>query len=206
MADKKTTLIQSSRGSVFSVFGEEELNQITEEGKRKVAVSGKINEPGIIEVPENATLNDIIDICGGILDKKKFKAAQLGIPFGGFLTEDSLDKVLDFDLFDKNSSRNIIILSEDDCIVQYATFYVDYLIGRIEDSNKSEIYKKYSEVKEEVYRIWRVLDRISKGRSNMRDVYLLRRLSGEIKDKLNQEHNIIQEIIGNRRTYRRKHM
>ena len=45
MADKKTTLIQSSRGSVFSVFGEEELNQITEEGKRKVAVSGKINEP-----------------------------------------------------------------------------------------------------------------------------------------------------------------
>ena len=197
MADKKTTLIQSSRGSVFSVFGEEELNQITEEGKRKVAVSGKINEPGIIEVPENATLNDIIDICGGILDKKKFKAAQLGIPFGGFLTEDSLDKVLDFDLFDKNSSRNIIILSEDDCIVQYATFYVDYLIGRIEDSNKSEIYKKYSEVKEEVYRIWRVLDRISKGRSNMRDVYLLRRLSGEIKDKLNQEHNIIQEIIGN---------
>ena len=52
-------------------------------------MSGKINEPGIIEVPENATLNDIIDICGGILDKKKFKAAQLGIPFGGFLTEDS---------------------------------------------------------------------------------------------------------------------
>lgn len=44
MADKKTTLIQSSRGSVFSVFGEEELNQITEEGKRKVAVSGKIND------------------------------------------------------------------------------------------------------------------------------------------------------------------
>ena len=60
MADKKTTLIQSSRGSVFSVFGEEELNQITEEGKRKVAVSGKINEPGIIEVPENATLTTSI--------------------------------------------------------------------------------------------------------------------------------------------------
>ena len=197
MVDKKTTLIQSSLGSVFSVFGEEELKQITEEGKRKVAVSGKIKEPGIIEVPENATLNDIIDICGGILDKKKFKAAQLGIPFGGFLTEDSLDKVLDFNLFDKNNTRSIIILSEDDCIVQYATFYVDYLIGKIEDDSQSEIYKQYLEVKEEVYRIWRVLDRISKGRSNMRDVYLLRRLSGEIKDKLNQDHNIIQEIIGN---------
>ena len=196
MSEKKTTLIQSSRGSVFSTFGEEELKQITEESKRKVAVSGKINKPGIVEVPENATLNDIIELCGGILDKKKFKASQLGIPFGGFLTEDSLDKVLDFNLFDKNSSRSIIILSEDDCIVQYATFYVDYLIGKIEDNNKSEIYNKYLDVKEEVYRIWRVLDRISKGRSNMRDVYLLRRLSSEIKDKLNQKHNIIQEIIG----------
>ena len=197
MSEKKTKLIQSSRGSVFSVFAEEELKQITKESKRKVAVCGKVNKPGIIEVPENATLNDIIELCGGILDKKKFKAAQLGIPFGGFLIYDSLDKVLDFDLFNKNSNRSIIILSEDDCIVQYATFYVDYLIGKIEDDNKSEIYNKYLDVKEEVYSIWKVLDRISKGRSNMRDVYLLRTLSSEIKDKLNQKHNIIQEIIGN---------
>ena len=106
MSDKKTTLIQSSRGSVFSTFGEEKLKQITEESKRKVAVSGKINKPGIVEVPENATLNDIIELCGGILDKKKFKASQLGIPFGGFLTEDSLDKVLDFNLFDKEKTKN----------------------------------------------------------------------------------------------------
>lgn len=197
MIDKKTTLIQSSLGSVFSVFGEEELKQITKECKRKVAVSGKIKNPGIIEVPENATLSDIINICGGILNNKKFKAAQLGIPFGGFLTEDSLDKILDFNLFDKNSTRSIIILSEEDCIVQYATFYVDYLIGKIENDNQSKIYNSYLEVKEEVYRIWGVLDRISKGRSNMRDVYLLRTLSGEIKDKLNQNHNIIQEIISN---------
>lgn len=197
MVDKKTILIQSSLGSVFSVFGEEELKQITKDGKRKVAVSGKIKNPGIIEVPENATLRDIINICGGILNKKKFKAAQLGIPFGGFLTEESLDKILDFDLFDKDSTRSIIILSEDDCIVQYGTFYIDYLIGKIENDNQSKIYNKYLEVKEEVCKIRGVLDRISKGRSNMRDVYLLRILSGEIKDKLNQNHNIIQEIISN---------
>lgn len=197
MTYKKTTLIQSSLGSIFSVFGEEELNQIIAQGKRKVAISGKINKPGIIEVPENATLNDIIDICGGILNKKDFKAAQLGIPFGGFLIKDNLDEVLDFSLFDKNSNRSIIILSEEDCIIQYATFYINYLIGKIKNDNKSEIYNKYLEVKEEIYRIWRVLDRISKGRSNMRDIYLLRRLSNEINHKLNQSHNIIEEIIGN---------
>lgn len=195
MIDKKTTLIQSSLGSVFSAFGEGELKQITEEGKRKVAISGKINNPGIIEVPENATLIDLIEICGGVLNNKKFKAAQLGIPFGGFLTEDSLDKILDFDLFDKNCTRSIIILSEEDCIIQYAKFYIDYLIGKIEDQSKSEIYKQYLAVESEVHRIWIALDRISKGRSNMREVYLLRRLSNEIKNTLKQKHNIIQEII-----------
>ena len=66
----------------------------------------------------------------------------------GFLTEDSLDKVLDFDLFDKNSSRNIIILSEDDCIVQYATFYVDYLIGRtLKIATKAKYIKSTQKLK-----------------------------------------------------------
>ena len=85
MADKKTTLIQSSLGSVFSVFGEEELNQITEEGKRKVAVSGKINKPGIIDVPENATINDIINICGGIIFLSILGAVENGGQFRSHL-------------------------------------------------------------------------------------------------------------------------
>ncbi len=46
----------------------EELKEITTDSKRKVAVSGKINNPGIIDVPEGATLQDIIDLCGGILN------------------------------------------------------------------------------------------------------------------------------------------
>ena len=100
MSDKKPTMIQSERGSVFSVFSEEELKEITLDSGRKVAVSGKINNPGIIDVPNGATLHDIIELCGGILNKSSFKAAQLGIPFGGFLTKESLDKELDFNLFD----------------------------------------------------------------------------------------------------------
>ena len=69
MADKSPIMIQSARGSVFSVFSDEELKEITTDSKRKVAVSGKINNPGIIDVPEGATLQDIIDLCGGILNK-----------------------------------------------------------------------------------------------------------------------------------------
>ncbi|MGL5711780.1 MAG: [FeFe] hydrogenase, group A [Paraclostridium sp.] len=193
MSENKTTLIQSSLGSVFSVFSEEELKKITSEGKRSVAISGKINKPGIIEVPPGATLKEVIDIAGGLLNNSEFKAAQLGIPFGGFLTKGSLDEELDFNLFDESASRNIIILSQEDCIVQYAKFYIDFLLGKMKDNE----YRKYENVKEEILRMWRVLDRISKGRSNMRDVYLLRRLATTVKETLNQNHNIMQDIILN---------
>ncbi len=199
MSDNKKSLIQSSLGSVFSTFGEDELKKVTDDSSRKIAISGKIKSPGVIEVPEDATLRNIIELCGGIINEKSFKAAQLGIPFGGFLTSDGLDKPLDFTLFSNESSRNIIILSEEDCIIQYAKFYVDHLIGKIEHLNEDNTrkYEQYLPVKDEVYRIWRVLDRISKGRSNMRDLYLLRRLSKTIKDTIHQSHNIIEEIIEN---------
>lgn len=190
MGDNKSTIIQSSLGSVFTVFSEEELKQITD-SSRKIAISGKINNPGIIEVPENATLKDIIDLAGGIIKNRDFKAAQLGIPFGGFLTEDSLNKELDFSLFNSEYRRTIIILSQEDCIVQYAKFYIDFLMGKMKD----EKFKKYAKVKNEIMEMWKILDRISKGRSNMRDIFILRELANEVKDTLNQKHNIMQEII-----------
>lgn len=191
MADKSPIMIQSARGSVFSVFSDEELKEITTDSKRKVAVSGKINNPGIIDVPEGATLQDIIDLCGGILNKSGFKAAQLGIPFGGFLSKESLNKELDFKLFDKNTTRTIIILSEEDCIIQYARYYIDYLLGKMQDGS----YEKYKAVENEIKRMWRILDRISKGRSNMRDIYLLRTLASSVKEELKQKYNIMEEII-----------
>ena len=191
--ENKTTIIQSSLGSVFSVFSEEELKKATDKGKRIVAIAGKINNPGIIEVPEHATLQDIINLAGGILNNSKFKAAQLGIPFGGFITSERLDEELDFDLFDEHTSRNIIILSQEDCIVQYAKFYIDFLLGKM----RNDKYRKYKAVQDEIIKMWRILDRIGKGRSNMRDIFSLRSLAITVKNTLNQKHNIMQDIIHN---------
>lgn len=191
MTDKNPTMIQSGRGSVFSVFSEDEIKEITSHSNRKVAVSGKINNPGIIDVPNGASLKDIIELCGGILNNSNFKAAQLGIPFGGFLTKENFDKELDFKLFDENTNRTIIILSEEDCIIQYARYYIDYLLGKMQEGS----YEQYSVVENEIKRMWRILDRVSKGRSNMRDIYLLRTLASSVKDTLKQRYNIMEEII-----------
>ena len=193
MTNNKATLIQSSLGSVFSICSEEKLIEITNNSKRLVAISGKVNNPGIIEVPNNASLLDIINLAGGILNNRKFKAAQLGIPFGCFLTKKTLNDPLDFNLFKNTLTRSIIILSDDDCIIQYAIFYIDFLFGKLKD----ESYEKYVKVQNEISKMRNILDRISKGRSNMRDIFILRDLSKTVKTTMNQNYNIIEEIIEN---------
>ena len=191
MTDIHPEIIQSERGSVFSSFSQEELMYMTLNSKRKVALCGRVNNPGIIDVPEKATLRDIIELGGGILDKREFKAAHLGMPFGDFLTIEDLDKELDFLLF-KNTTRTIIILSEEDCIVQYAKYYIDYLFGKLQDGTSFEYYKK---AEGHIKKMWHILDCITKGKSNMRDIYLLRSLGNEVKGMLNQKKNIMEEII-----------
>ena len=191
MQNKKSIILQSSLGSVFTTFSEEELKKITNENKRTIAICGKINNPGVVEVPEGATLVDVINLAGGLLNDRDFKAAQLGIPFGGFLTDDDLSKELDFKLFDEGTTRSIIILTQEDCIVQYVKFYIDYLIGKIKDKS----YQNYTKVYKEIIKMWKIMDRISKGRANMREMYFLRDLSKIVKEKMNQRYNIIEEII-----------
>ena len=194
MTNMKPTMIHSDRGSVFSVFSEEELKNMTNNSKRKVAICGRINNSGIVDVPEGATLAEIIELAGGIMDKRNFKGAHVGVPpYGRFLSKEDLDKELDFDLFE-NYIRAINVLSEEDCIVQYAKFYTDSVIGLMQNEGS---LKDYAKVQKPLEKVWQILDRISKGRSNMRDLYILRSLAEEVKEELNQKHNIMEEIIEN---------
>lgn len=162
-------------------------------GDRKVSIAGRVNNPDIYDIPENATLNDIIKMAGGIKNKRHFKAAQVGMPFGGFLTNKNLNQVLDFSLFDGNTEKKIIILSDENCIVAFSRFYIEYILGKLLENE----YLEYRESKPELDRILRNLDRISKGKATMRDIYLLRFLSENIKSRLNQKHNLILSVIKN---------
>ena len=56
------------------------------------ALTGKINNTGLVEVPMGITLREILyDIGGGVPGKKKFKAVQTGGPSGGTLIVETRD-------------------------------------------------------------------------------------------------------------------
>ena len=183
-------VIFDSLGNVFSGEVEKEL-AMTKLDKRVVEISGKVKKPGVYEVKEGETLSELIEKAGGIIKNRPFKGALLGMLYGSFLGKDNIDDPLDFDLFGEDGVKSIIVLSDEDCIIQFLMFYVENICGVIKDG----LYKELKPIEKEMGRLWRILDKISKGKANMRDVYLLRYISDGILKTLNvKKSNIIQAI------------
>ncbi len=95
------------------------------------ALTGKINNTGLIEVPMGIRLRDIIyDIGGGIPDNKPFKAVQTGGPLGGCLPASALDTAVDFDsLVEAGAtmgSGGMIVVDEDTCMVEFARYFLTF--------------------------------------------------------------------------------
>jgi len=115
-------------GAWFSKIGTEDSH-----GTKVFALTGKINNSGLVEVPMGTTLREIVyDIGGGIANGKKFKAVQTGGPSGGVITKENLDTPIDFGSLIKIGSMmgsgGMIVMDEDDCMVDVAKFYLEFTV------------------------------------------------------------------------------
>jgi NADH:ubiquinone oxidoreductase subunit F (NADH-binding)/Pyruvate/2-oxoacid:ferredoxin oxidoreductase delta subunit len=95
------------------------------------ALTGKINNSGLVEIPMGTTLRKLIfDIGGGIPNGKKFKGVQIGGPSGGCLPADYLDVPMDYanltSLGAIMGSGGIIVADEDTCMVDLAHFFISF--------------------------------------------------------------------------------
>ncbi|MBI5195063.1 MAG: SLBB domain-containing protein [Nitrospirae bacterium] len=100
-------------------------------GTKVFALTGKVKNTGLVEVPMGITLREIIyEIGGGILGNKKFKAVQTGGPSGGCIPEKYLDLSVDFDsLISVGSmmgSGGMVVMDEETCMVDVAKFFLSF--------------------------------------------------------------------------------
>jgi len=148
-------------------------------GTKVFALGGKISNTGLVEVPMGTTLREVIyEIGGGCPDNKNFKAVQTGGPSGGCLTEADLDTGIDFDnlvaLGSMMGSGGMIVLDEDNCMVDVARFYMDFIVD--------ESCGKCSPCRIGTKRMLEMLTDICEGRGTAETLSELERLAHKVKD------------------------
>ena len=151
----------------------------TSAGTKVFALGGKIVNTGLVEVPMGTTLREVIyEIVGGCPNRKSFKAVQTGGPSGGCLTESQLDTPIGFDelvkLGSMMGSGGMIVLDEDNCMVDVARFYMDFIVD--------ESCGKCSPCRIGTKRMLELLEDICEGRGTMETLDELEVLATTIKD------------------------
>ena len=148
-------------------------------GTKAFAVTGSINNTGLIEVPMGTTLREIVyEIGGGIKNGKDFKAVQIGGPSGGCLIGDHLDVALDFDSLKKMGamigSGGLVIMDEDTCMVEVARFFMNF--------TQNESCGKCIPCREGTKRMLEILEDIVAGRGTLEQLDILKELGEAITD------------------------
>lgn len=114
--------------------GSKWFNQIGTEkskGTKVFALTGKINNTGLIELAMGTSLKEIIyDIGGGIPNGKQFKAVQIGGPSGGCIPNSLIDTNIDYEtlasLGAMVGSGGMIVLDEDTNMVEISKFFLEF--------------------------------------------------------------------------------
>ena len=165
---------------IFRVGAEEFAKLGTEKSKgtKVFALTGKINNTGLAEVPMGITMREIIfDIGGGIIGGKKFKAVQIGGPSGGCMPEELLDTPIDYDSLiaagAMMGSGGLVVMDEDTCMVDVAKFFLNF--------TQSESCGKCTPCREGTKRMLELLEKITDGKGEDGDIDKLEKLAYSIK-------------------------
>jgi NADH:ubiquinone oxidoreductase subunit F (NADH-binding)/NAD-dependent dihydropyrimidine dehydrogenase PreA subunit len=154
-------------GDWFAQIGTEKSK-----GTKVFSLVGKIENTGLIEVPMGIRLEEILEIGGGILQGKEFKAIQTGGPSGGCIPHQLTNLPVDYEkLIEAGSimgSGGMIVMDENTCMVDVAKYFLDFL--------KDESCGKCTSCRDGLRQMYEIVKRITEGRGNENDVELLENL------------------------------
>jgi NADH:ubiquinone oxidoreductase subunit F (NADH-binding)/(2Fe-2S) ferredoxin len=147
-------------------------------GTKVFAVTGKIKDSGLIEVPMGTSLHTIIqDICGGSDSGRAIKAVQTGGPSGGVIPAHMLQLPVSYEHFREASaimgSGGMIVLDEDDSMVDIAAFYVTF--------TRDESCGKCAPCRIGGQQLLTLLQKIADGKGTHDDIDTIRRICASMK-------------------------
>lgn len=96
MTAKKNILLQSALGSVFSISEQLSLETQTVETGKKVIIAGRVEKPGVVEIEDGMTLQDVITAVGGIKNKNNLRLHNLGFLLEVFSPQNTWNILLIF--------------------------------------------------------------------------------------------------------------
>jgi NADP-reducing hydrogenase subunit HndC len=142
------------------------------------ALTGKIANSGLIEVPMGIALREIIyEIGGGIPGNKKFKAVQTGGPSGGCLPADYLDQSVDYESLaaagSMMGSGGMVVMDEETCMIDIARYFLSF--------TQAESCGKCVPCRVGTKQMLDILERICRGEGREGDIELLEELGKQIK-------------------------
>ncbi len=147
-------------------------------GTAVFALTGKIANSGLVEVPMGIKLREIIyEIGGGLIGGKKFKAVQTGGPSGGCLPETALDLPVDYEQLAAAGSimgsGGMIVVDSGTCMVDLARYFLSF--------TQSESCGKCIMCREGTYQMLQILNRITEGQGQPEDIELLLELAKAVQ-------------------------
>ncbi len=144
-----------------------EIGTAKSPGTKVFTLTGNVANKGLIEVPMGITLREVVyEIGGGIPGGHKFKMAQTGGTSGGCIPAEQLDLSMDYDTLAEAGtalgSGALLIIDDTHCIVDIVKCFMQFF--------KNESCGKCTPCREGTYQMYNILDRISKGKGNPKDI------------------------------------
>ncbi len=160
--------------AAYAAYGTEKSK-----GTKVFALTGKIRNGGLVEVPMGISINDIIfKLGGGIQNDRKFKAVQLGGPSGGCIPAELGHTPVDYDSVTATGaimgSGGMVVMDETTCMIDLAKFFLHF--------TQEESCGKCTFCRIGTKRMLEILERITEGKGKAEDLDTLESLAYQIKD------------------------
>ena len=143
-------------------------------GTKVFALTGGVRNSGLVEIPMGTPLRAIVEgIGGGTADGKPIKAIQTGGPSGGMIPSQHFDAPVSYEhllaLGSFMGSGGMIVLTENDCMVDIAKFYLGFCVD--------ESCGKCAPCRIGGFQMLTLLEKIADGKGVKEDIDTIRRLA-----------------------------